>query len=41
MGRDKNSNLKMDHKESRVKNANLDTTVTGFDPKKPQKKNPL
>lgn len=38
MGRDRNTNKKMDHKESRVKNASLMSTVTGFDPKKPQDK---
>lgn len=38
MGRDRNTNKKMDHKKARVKNANLAGTVTGFDPKKPEKK---
>lgn len=40
MGRDRNTNKKMDHKEARVKNASVETTVTGFDPKKPKNTKP-
>ncbi len=36
MGRDRNTNKKMDHKEARIKHSNLESTVTGLDPKKPQ-----